>query len=268
MKRLAISLLATVITTLAHAFSVNPMVSEFDPNTSRSQQIFVLSNPTDSEKPIEISVAKPMLDENGVETMDIGNGEDEFLIVPQQFVLPPNAKRSVKVFYVGDPRQEEDTYRIIFKELPVELAQEELPEGESSFSMRIVMQYNTRVWLTPNGLEPKLAVTRFDRIEMPTPVKVEREGQATEAEQEIVEKVPMLRFTVANTGPAHGYLRYPKINLVKKDGSRFELSKDHLQFVSGQVIMKKSEKEFKVRWDDGFPDLSEVERIDLITQRR
>ena len=270
MKRLASLSLALALATLAQAFSVNPMVADFDPNAPRSQQIFVLSNPSDKEKPIEVSVAKPILDENGIEKMDIGNGEESFLIVPQQFVLPPNSKRSVKVFYVGEPRDEEDTYRFIFRELPVELAKEELPEGESSFSMRIVMQYNTRVWLTPKGFKEELAITDFEKIEMEAPKQVDRpvKGDVAQVAASPVETVPMLRFTVANTGPAHGYIRYPKISLVKKDGSRFELSKDSLQYVSGQVVMKESAKDFKIRWQDDFPDISEIDRIDLATVRR
>ncbi|EDY81620.1 hypothetical protein VDG1235_1238 [Verrucomicrobiia bacterium DG1235] len=271
MKRLAITLLAILAPALGHAFSVSPMVANFDPNTTRSQQVFVLSNTTDREKPIEISIAKPVVDENGIETMDIGNGEDEFLIIPQQFVLPPNSKRSVKAFYVGDPRDAEDTYRFIFKELPVELAQEEeLPEGESSFSMRIVMQYNTRIWLTPGGFQDELAITDFGKVDVPAPAKTEVKEQALENEPDAtpVPLKPMLRFTVANTGPAHGYIRYPKISLVKKDGRRFDLSKESLQFVSGQVVMSSSEKEFKINWLDEFPEIKDIERIDISTVKR
>ncbi len=270
MKRLALFTLSLALANFGHAFSVNPMVSTFDPNAPRSQQVFVLTNPSENEKPIEIVVAKPILDENGIETMDIGNGSENFLIVPQQFVLPPNARRSVKAIYVGDPRDEEDTYRFIFRELPVELATEELPEGESSFNMRIVLQYNTRVWLTPAGLKEDLSIASFDRVEVETPASVDREGandDSTDTKPPI-EKVPMLRLTVANTGPAHGYLRYPEIALVQKDGSRYELSKSDLQFVSGQVVMKESQKDFRIRWRDDFPDLSQIERIDLKTGRR
>lgn len=267
MKRLIAIAFAILGFTNGFAFSVNPMVSHFDPNTPRSQQIFVLSNPSSSEKPVEISVAKPLLDENGIESLDMGNGEDNFLIVPQQLVLPPNSKRSVKIFYVGDPMEEEDTYRFIFRELPVELAKENLPAGESSFSMRVVMQYNTRVWLTPKGLSGELAITDFDRIEMDAPAKVDRDPE-NETPAENVSRVPMLRFTVANTGGAHSYLRYPKISLVQKNGNRFELSEESLQFVAGQVVMKQSQKDFKIRWQDDFPDLAEIERIDLATTRR
>lgn len=267
MKRLIISLIAFSLPALAHAFSVSPMVADFDPNTTRSQQVFVLSNTTDSEKPIEVTIAKPFLDENGAEQMDIGNGEDEFLIIPQQLVLPPNSKRSVKAFYVGDPRQKEDTYRFIFKELPVDLEQEEeLAEGESSFSMRIVMQYNTRVWLTPGHLEEELSIKNFGKVDVPTPLS---STTTTEAEKaRAVSTKPMLRFTVANTGPAHGYIRYPKISLVKNDGSRFDLSRESLQFVSGQVVFPESEKEFKINWLDEFPAIEEIASIDMRTVRR
>lgn len=263
MKRFIIALITLLLPNLAHAFSVSPMVADFDPNTTRSQQVFVLSNTTDREKPIEITVAKPMLDENGVETMDIGNGESEFLIIPQQFVLPPNSKRSVKAFYVGDSRQKEDSYRFIFKELPVDLAQQEdLPEGESTFSMRIVMQYNTRIWLTPNGLKGELAVTDFGKVDVASP------SVATDELQPNAPLKPMLRFTVANTGPAHGYIRYPKIALVTKNGKRFELDKKSLEYVSGQLVFPDSEKEFKINWLDEFPDIDQIARIDMRTVRR
>ncbi len=266
MKRLTIFLIAFALPSLVHAFSVSPMVANFDPNTTRSQQIFVLSNSTDREQPIEIAVAKPVLDENGVESMEMGVGEDDFLIIPQQFVLPPNSKRSVKIFYVGSQRQEEDTYRFVFKELPVDLDQQEvLPEGESSFNMHIVMQYNTRIWLTPGGLKEELAITDFEKIDMPTPASVQADSDDA---IETIPVKPMLRFTVANSGPAHGYIRYPKISLVKKDGSRFDLDKESLQFVSGQVVFPGSEKEFKIDWLDEFPKIQEIARIDLKTARR
>ncbi|MBK1879826.1 fimbrial biogenesis chaperone [Pelagicoccus mobilis] len=265
MKRLALTLTSFLLPAIAHAFSVSPMVADFDPNTTRSQQVFVLSNQSDQEKPIEITVAKPTVGEDGVESMEVGNGEDEFLIIPQQFVLPPNSKRSVKAFYVGDPREKEDTYRFIFKELPVELPREALPEGENSFSMQIVMQYNTRVWLTPGHLKEELSIKDFGKLEEPSPTV----ATADETPQDqIVSTKPMLRFTVANTGAAHGYIRYPKIALVKHDGSRFELSKDSLQFVSGQVVFPHSEKEFKVDWSEEFPRIDEIARIDMKTIRR
>ena len=265
MKRLAYTLLALTLPALAQAFSVSPMVADFDPNTTRSQQVFVLSNPSDQEKPIEITVAKPIVGEDGIERMDIGNGEDEFLIVPQQFVLPPNSKRSVKAFYVGDPRQKEDTYRFIFKELPVDLQSEELAEGESSFNMQIVMQYNTRVWLTPGNLKEELSIKDFGKLEEPTPNTASSNPTAASG---VVSTKPMLRFTVANTGAAHGYIRYPKISLVTHSGSRFELSKDSLQYVSGQVVFPNSEKEFKIDWKDEFPKIEEIARIDMKTVRR
>lgn len=272
MKRLALILLVISLPTLSRAFSVSPMVADFDPNTTRSQQVFVLSNTSDREKPIEISVAKPVIGPDGIETMDIGNGEGEFLIIPQQLVLPPNSKRSVKAFYVGDPKDYEDTFRFIFKELPVDLAQEEnLPEGESSFSMRIVMQYNTRVWLTPSGLKENLEVTGFGKVEIPNPEKIDlpTEFEAGESPaSEAASTKPMLRLTVANTGSAHGYIRYPKISMVKKDGSRFELSKESIQYVSGQMVLPNSEMEFKIDWLDEFPDIADIERIDMKTVRR
>lgn len=252
-----------------HAFNVNPMVAEFDPNKPRSQQVFVLTNTTEKEKPIEVAVVKPRIDENGAEIMDIGVGEDQFLIVPQQFVLPPNSRRSVKVFYVGQPLNEEDTYRILFKELPVKLAEEDLPQGESTFNMSIVMQYYTRVWLTPSGLKEDLKVTSFDKFDMPAPASqsLPTEGDSP-AESSPVPTIPVLRLTVANEGERHGYLRYPKFDLVTRDGKVFTLPDEAIQQISGQVVLRHSSKQFAVNWDDAFPDLANVTEIRLKTAKR
>lgn len=268
--RLACALLLATVSSTAGAFSVNPMVAELDPNSPRSQQVFVLTNTTDKERPIEISVAKPQLDENGTEILVPDVGEELFLIIPQQFVLPPNSRRSVKVLYVGDPMEEEDTYRLLFKELPVALAQgETLPEGESSFNMRVVMQYYTRVWLTPSGLEERLAVSSFDKIEMETPISKTIPSQDHEAESAApAQTMPMLAFTVSNDGLRHGYLRYPTLEFITRDGQSVKIAKDDLKNVSGQVIMKQSQKEFKIPWQASYPDPDDIAQIRLQTAKR
>ena len=76
----------------------------------------------------------------------------------------------------------------------------------------------------------------------------------------------MLRFTAANTGQKHGYLRYPEINLVCKDGFTYKLPKENLEPVSGQVVMKGSEKQFSIRWHDDFPPFYDVESVTLKTR--
>lgn len=252
----------------AEAFSVNPMVAELDPNVPLSQQVFVLANSGPDEKAIEVVVGKPSVDESGRETLDLGNGEGEFLIIPQQLVLPPNTRRSVKVLYVGDAREEEDTYRVVFRELPVQLpsADGDLPEGESSFSMRVVMEYQTRIWLTPRGLEEDLRVTGFDKVEIDAPKS--REGESGPASGEASEKIPMLRITVANLGQRHGYLRYPVIALVSEDGDSFRLSEKDIERISGQVVLKESEKQFMIPWRDEFPPVSRIAEVRLKTARR
>lgn len=251
------------------AFNVSPMVAEFDPNSSRSQQVFMLGNPSSEEKPVEVLIMKPYFDENGVEKMAYGSGEDLFLIIPQQFVLPPNSRRSVKVFYVGGPMEEEDTYRILFKELPVNLEEgEEVPEGESTFSMSIVMQYYTRIWLTPTNLTEELSISSFDKIEMQAPVTQVRKGTERSANSTPTEIIPMLSFTVANTGLRHGYLRYPHFDLLTHSGKKFTLSNKSIENVSGQVIFKQSQKEFKVIWEDNFPPIADIVEIRLRTARR
>ena len=66
-------------------------------------KVFVLENKSNKDTPVEVVVVKPIIGEDGGEVLEMGNGEDLFLILPQQLVLPASSKRSVKVLYVGDP---------------------------------------------------------------------------------------------------------------------------------------------------------------------
>ncbi len=242
MKYLATTAIALLMTASGFAFGVKPMVADFDPNAPQSQQVFVLENKTDEPTPVEILVAKPSMGEDGFEVLDMGNGEDLFLILPQQLVLPPNSKRSVKVLYVGDPIDYEDTYRILFNELPVTITDpdEELAEGESSYSMQVVMQYHTRIWLTPGNLSEDLKVKEFDKVSVPTPKTKFADGTETEGS----EPMDMLEITIANEGQKHGYVRYPTITMVRVAGKPIVLARKDLDAISGHVIMKSSEKTF------------------------
>lgn len=242
------------------------MVAEFDPNSPQSQQVFVLENKSDFDTPVEIVVAKPIVDENGLESLEEGNGEDLFLILPQQLVLPANSKRSVKVLYVGDPRNEEDTYRILFKELPVDIAtpEEELADGESSFTMKVVMQYHTRVWLTPKGLKDKLNITDYKKVSVATPKTKYADGTVSEGG----DSIDMLELTIENQGQKHGYIRHPIITMVQVAGKPVVLSRDSIENISGQVVFKDSEKTFRIPWTDQFPKIASIKDIRLETVKR
>lgn len=242
------------------------MVAEFDLNAASSQQVFTLENRSDTDVPIEIVVAKPTLGEDGIERLEEGNGEDLFLILPQQLVLPANSKRSVKALYVGDPMDREDTYRILFKELPVDIEtpEDELAPGESSFTMKVVMQYHTRIWLTPKGLEENLNITDFKKVSIQAPKTKYADGTVSEDSRDL----DMLELTVANDGQKHGYIRYPTITMVRNSGKPIVLSRKEVENVSGQVVLKNSSKTFRIPWTERFPELASVNEIRLETIRR
>ncbi len=263
MKTRLIPLVLLFVTYSAFGFSVNPMVAEFDPDSTRSQQVFVLTNPTEEPKPVEITVGIPHLDEKNVETLERGAGEENFLIVPQQLIVPPNSKRSVKVFWVGESSGSEETFRIIFKELPVTLPSEDLGPDESSFRMMVTMEYQTRIWVTPKGLKENLSVTDFDYVEIPAPRK-----QVAGEEPSTEHMLPMLKLTVANTGQRHGYIRYPEMLIKTKTGDTLKFDHKKIDPISGQVVMKESERSFKMPWRDDFPNFDNIDSITLKVKKK
>ena len=103
MKSTILITITIYLSAIGYGFTVDPMVSESDPNAPQSQEVFVLENKSNKDTPVEVVVVKPIIGEDGGEVLEMGNGEDLFLILPQQLVLPASSKRSVKVLYVGDP---------------------------------------------------------------------------------------------------------------------------------------------------------------------
>ncbi len=162
---------------------------------------------------------------------------------------------------MGDPLEQEDTYRILFKQVPVPL---ETPENadttETTVDMRIVLEYHTRVWLTPKGLNPNLAITEFSQGE--------REVSTTdETEEGLQEKTPTLDFTVANDGHCHGYIRHPELLLRTIDGKFISLDKDLLRPITGQIVMKEESKKFRLSWNDSLPPIHTIKNLRLKTKQ-
>lgn len=244
MKKNLILILLIFLPIRLFGFSVNPMVVEIDPQATKSQKVYVLTNTSDRAKPVEISVAKPVVDENNFETLITGEGEEQFLIIPQQLTLPPNSRRSVKVFYVGDPINEEETYRIIFRELPIHMQQvEENAPTETTVDMKIVMEYQTRVWLTPGELKSELSVIEFEKSQESTPPK------------------PVLNLKVANNGQRHHYLKRIELLLLTNNGKKVTLAQKQIRPMLGQVLLKDSQRTFSLTWEDEYPDIESISEI-------
>lgn len=264
--RRCLVLLLTVLTAAGlDAFSVNPMSVELDPDQPNAQQLFVLSNTADTDVPVEVRVARPVVDEHGVETLEMDVGEDAFVILPQQLVLPARGRRSVKVAYVGESDGTEQTYRILFRQVPVDLAAaaENTAGDRPTFNMQVVLEYHTRVWITPKSLRAKLAVARFTRTEAAlAPPRQSADGTQVFATEPTVQ--PVLELVIANTGGKHGYLLGPRLVAVTGDGREISLPDEMVKPLLGQVVLPGRERLFRVPLAAPLAEPADLREIRLI----
>lgn len=257
--------IAAFIAPLAvHAFSVNPMSVEIDPDQPNAQKLFVLSNTADKDVPVEVRVARPVMDDAGVETLEMGVGEDQFVILPQQLVLPAGGRRSVKVAYVGDNDGSEQTYRILFRQVPVDLEkpEEEAPADRPTFNMKVVLEYHTRIWITPKGLRERIGVKSFARKEALLAVSEQSPDGATLTAAE-PRLQPALELVVANSGNRHGYLLEPRATMVTQDGREIVLPDESIKPLLGQVVLAGRERTFLLPLSPVLPEAGSIREIRL-----
>lgn len=265
-KRFAIPLILLLLAPVAaRAFSVNPMSVEIDPDHPNAQRLFVLTNTADADVPIEVRVARPTMDDRGGETLEMGAGEDEFVILPQQLVLPAHGRRSVKVAYVGDSDGSEHTFRILFRQVPVDLPKPSEPAAgdRPTFNMQVVLEYHTRVWITPKGLKEQIVLRKFARTEAVVAPSVQSPDRKTTSAGE-PRLQPVLELVVANTGTRHGYLFTPKVTAIAANGQEVVLPDAVIKPLVGQVVLAGRERVFQLPLADALAESADIRELRLV----
>lgn len=229
-----------LLPTLTFGFSVRPSMAELDPGGGAATILFRLQNPSDVPKAIEVSVAIPEMDENGVETLRLGAGEADFLVLPQQVILPPKSRRTVKAVYVADPPERELTYRIIFEESPVEMQDPDVAPAnpdEARIALKLALRYVTRIWVGPSELTPEIDVASFAPVE---------EGIAVR---------------LLNRGGKHAYLTEPSLEVEWSNGRTWEAPAEILKPMRGQALLADFERVFRLPWRPEYGEIADIEEI-------
>ncbi|NOU51473.1 molecular chaperone [Pseudoalteromonas sp. JBTF-M23] len=129
----------------AMAYQVQPMIVDLASHGKDSLVTYRLQNPGNSALPIEIEVFKRTFDDNQKEVLV--SAEEDFIVLPPQIEVPANGYQVFRAKYLGAPELEEThSYRIVFKQLP-------LPEDEQKSGVKMVFNFATLVFVSPNGVK-------------------------------------------------------------------------------------------------------------------
>lgn len=138
-----------MFSTFTLAYQVQPMVAELQTAGNRSSVTYRVINPGDEPVPIEVEVFKRSFDENQKEILT--EAEDDFIVLPPQVDVPANGYQVFRAQYIGEPEFEKtQSYRIIFKQLPIE------NEGEES-QVNMIFNFATLVFVSQPGSQGTLS---------------------------------------------------------------------------------------------------------------
>lgn len=185
---------------------------------------FFVENEATQPIAIQLSSATRSMKENGEEVNS--KAEDEIEIFPEQLILEPHQKRSIKVSYKGTKDIKiEKAYRIIAEQLPVELSEKK----SKASSIKVLLRYVAALYVDPGKTESQIVY------------------------QESKIKDKKIYVVVENKGTRHQVLTNLRIQVVQKKKEIIE--KQFLKGMNGENILAQSKRVFEI---ESSPQLEKV----------
>jgi fimbrial chaperone protein len=202
--------------------SVSPLSSALDLNKTKSKIITVFNSTSDQSVAIKVTVHAWRLDEQG---KDIREPSNDLLIFPEQFVLPPLNRRSIRIAYRRPQAPSiEQSYRVIVQQLPVDLT----GSNQVKTGVKLVTSYATAFYVTPTSALSGLAL-----------------------EQASMDN-KKLYFTLNNTGNAHTHLRQAQIVITQHE-QRFVIAQpNELKGIINENMLARSQRHFSLVWPESI----------------
>jgi P pilus assembly chaperone PapD len=186
-----------------------------------------VENVRDRELAIEVSAFRRTTDEQGKE---IRTDSDLFQMFPQQFNLPANGRRAVRVTWLGpEAVTDEEAYRIKFEQLPIE--EKVLLGNQRSANIQFRLNYVTSVYIPPKNGEAKIVVSNYKKTAPDT-----------------------LEITVANQGNIH-FIPDQHTFLVKAPNQPdWTIPSDALKAFYDDNLLAKSTRTYTLKVPNTLPD--------------
>jgi fimbrial chaperone protein len=170
----------------ARATSVSPIQLEMSSVGTASRAQVTITNTTSTPLPLETSLKRLELDENG--TQKLSNAGSDFLIFPPQVMVPPGATQVFRVQWVGSPNlPASQSYRLGLTQIPVKM-----PRAQAA--VQVVMSFGVLINVAPPQGLPELKV-------IGTGVAVEKPGKNHPT------------ITVENTTAVHALLQQATVKI-------------------------------------------------------
>lgn len=189
------------------AYTVTPSIVMLRSSGDGSSTFLQLANKELQAAAIEVTVQEHRKDLAG-QTIEGREANDDFIIYPSQLVMVPGDEVSVQVRWAGDPKLTvERVYTVVTRQVPIPpQSAEEADSGDGiRLNVRVLLNYEVRVYVTPPGAKPKAVVESV--TERPAPPE---DGSSPVGSGQ-------LEIVLVNQGTAHQSLRAHSLIFVPLD---------------------------------------------------
>lgn len=134
----------------AEAARVSPMIVDISPMGRGSVARVELSNPGQTEFPVEVQLFRGIISEAG--ELELTPADDQFLVFPAQRIVPAQSQQVFRVQYIGNAElQASEIYYMQIRQIPVSIA-------PTQNQVQVVVNFNVLVNVIPDGATPQPAV--------------------------------------------------------------------------------------------------------------
>jgi len=144
MKTFILGLLFLVFSLPTYAFRVTPMTADFDAKGRGATQTFQIDNNSEKEVALEVEALTRKVDIDNKETRE---KTQDFMIYPLQLTVKPGEKKNIRVTYVGNEPENEIPFRLVVRQLPVNLEKKKkLGDGAQS-QINFLFEYVASIYV-------------------------------------------------------------------------------------------------------------------------
>jgi fimbrial chaperone protein len=232
---LAAAVISFAFQTTQASFEISPIIVTAAPAGAGATVTLTATNTGSQKTPVQIAIVHREPDINGVEKYtDAKDTGEVFQIIPSQFILKPNEKRSVRITYVGDPLiKQELAFRIIAEEFPIDVTDPEKVKNKAVASISILSKYIASLYVKPLNTSPDITID----------ASIGKENKETK-----------LILHIKNKGTEHKVLKQVKYKAVTvSDKKEYPLPLQVEQEIGAQNILAGKTRKFTLSWPNGIP---------------
>ena len=209
------------------AFRLDPMSVSIELSDNQKHVSFIIENESKQPLPVQINLFERSMNESGE---DVLKETSEVMAFPDQLIIPPEQKRSVKVTWSGkaDELKSEKAFRFVAEQLPLDLDQDK----KSKTGIKMLLKYVAALYVNPKNSESKISCEYGDA-----------------------------QLTCINEGNKHRILNFKSL-VLQDSSSKIEFETADLKKVNGENILAHGKRVFSLK-KDGLSTLKSPVKVNF-----